>query len=485
VAGVFAGVAWDADVGLWSAVAAVCLSAAVVCPQRVRAFALVFAMLAAGVAHGACARRHALSPPLQQWLTASGGRSSLVVVHGRLVDDASLSETGVRLLIDVRAIETDGRVTSRRGRVQATVAGALAAPRVGEWRAGRHIAAPVSLREPDVWRDPGAPPVDWQRLRRSFDLIGTIKSGALVVIERRGVWWREAAATVRARVRAAVVRHVGDAQAAAVVTAILIGDRAGLADDEIERLQAAGTYHTIAISGGNVAIVAAIGLLIGKAFARGPRVASTVALLVLAAYGAIVGAQPSVTRALAAGGAYLTLGLVGLAPSPARVLGLVALGIAVVDPPAVIDVGAWLSFGATWGIVAGAARVARSVRASAAVPRSGARVWRAVRASLAATIAAELALLPIGAAAFGRVSIAGLALNFVAIPAMTVAQVAGAGAAISDGWLGAVASVLGRAARAGARTLLDTATLVDLVPWLSCVCRQCIRCGASRFTSPA
>ena len=45
-------------------------------------------------------------------------------------------------------------------------------------------------------------------------------------------------------------------RAAAIVTAILIGDRAGL-DDRVERdLQEAGTYHVIAISGGNIAILA-------------------------------------------------------------------------------------------------------------------------------------------------------------------------------------------------------------------------------------
>ena len=45
---------------------------------------------------------------------------------------------------------------------------------------------------------------------------------------------------------------------AAIATAILIGDRAGLDQDVEERLQRAGTFHVIAISGGNIAILTAL-----------------------------------------------------------------------------------------------------------------------------------------------------------------------------------------------------------------------------------
>ncbi len=43
---------------------------------------------------------------------------------------------------------------------------------------------------------------------------------------------------------------------------------------------------------------------------------------------------------------------------------------------------------------------------------------------VAATAAAEIALAPIGAALFGRVTAAGLLLNLVAIPLMTIVQAA-------------------------------------------------------------
>ena len=44
---------------------------------------------------------------------------------------------------------------------------------------------------------------------------------------------------------------------------------------------------------------------------------------------------------------------------------------------------------------------------------------------LAASVATEIVLLPVGALVFSRVTFAGLALNFAAIPLMTVVQLAG------------------------------------------------------------
>ena len=72
----------------------------------------------------------------------------------------------------------------------------------------------------------------------------------------------EAAWRVRSFSRRAIARSVGrwSPRSAAIVTAIVIGDRAGLDDELQRRLQEAGTYHVIAISGGNIAILAGLTL---------------------------------------------------------------------------------------------------------------------------------------------------------------------------------------------------------------------------------
>ena len=93
-----------------------------------------------------------------------------------------------------------------------------------------------------------------------ISLLGSIKSGLLVDVVGRGTIVSELAADARAYVRRVVQQRVGShgSLSAAIVSAVLIGDRSGLPDDIRTRLQAAGTYHVIAISGGNIAILAAL-----------------------------------------------------------------------------------------------------------------------------------------------------------------------------------------------------------------------------------
>ena len=88
-------------------------------------------------------------------------------------------------------------------------------------------------------------------------------------------------------------------------------------------------------------------------------------------------------------------------------------------------------------------------------------------ALFAATLCAELALLPIAANAFSRVSVAGLVLNFVAIPLMTVAQIGGM-LAVGAGLLhGGAAAAIGYIAHLAAAGIVESARLVDVLPWLS------------------
>ena len=103
----------------------------------------------------------------------------------------------------------------------------------------------------------------------------------------------------RAFARRAIADGVGrwSAQSGAIVAAIVIGDRAGLDDDVQRRLQEAGTYHVIAISGGNIAILA--GLLLGAFRLAGwlGRTAMLSSIAALLAYAALVGGGASVDRA--------------------------------------------------------------------------------------------------------------------------------------------------------------------------------------------
>ncbi|HUF46933.1 MAG TPA: DNA internalization-related competence protein ComEC/Rec2, partial [Vicinamibacterales bacterium] len=383
-------------------------------------------------------------------------------------------DDGVGLFIDVHEIVDARGRHPVRGRVQAFVAGERASSARRAWTAGRPVRAWIALRSARENRNPGAPSSRLQALRRSHAATGSIKS-ALRVDVGTGAPWHEAAAAIRAQVRGTVARFVAphDDQSAAVVTAILIGDRAGLDPAVARRLQVAGTYHVIAISGGNVALITALCFGAFSLLLRSRRAVSVLTLLAVVWYGWLVGDDPSVTRAVTAAALVLAVHAFRVAPQPLHLLAAVALLAALVRPAMVVDVGAWLSFGATLGIVVGASRMVRwAVRP--APPGAGPSVrlarWRIVRpaaALLAATIAAELVIMPVQAAVFSRVGLAGLGLNFVAIPAMAAVQMAGIATVVLSMLSETAAAVAGAAAHLAVAMLLGSAAVVDYAPWVS------------------
>src|SRR5262249_23243972 len=100
-------------------------------------------------------------------------------------------------------------------------------------------------------------------------------------------------------------------------------------------------------------------------------------------------------------------------------------------------------------------------------PGPGAHVGRALRGMFAASVAAEAMLFPVGAIVFSRVTFAGLGLNFLAIPLMGLAQVAGMLvvplAAISP----TCAAAPGFIAHLGAAGLVQSARVLPVAPFLS------------------
>jgi len=128
------------------------------------------------------------------------------------------------------------------------------------------------------------------------------------------------------------------------------------------------------------------------------------------------------------------------------------------NPLTTIDVGFWLTFGATSAILIGLSRVRLS--------REG---WATAAWSLLlCSICAELALAPVGANAFQRVTLAGLLLNFAAIPCMTVVQIAAMALVllhVVGAW--SCAAAAGWAVRMAATGLTGSAALLDVAPWLT------------------
>jgi competence protein ComEC len=438
---------------------------------RMTAAALAVAFVCAAAVLAADARDRALRTPLRTLLDREvggfaletpgpGARHDPLPVRARLLDDASQRNDFTTLHAAVTSVRLRGVWHQTSGNVSLTVGGIIGPEHAGEWRAGRGVEASVTFRRPARYLNEGVPDFERDLALNGTTLFGSVKSGLLVDVREYGSGIEETAASIRRHVRRSVERWVTrhDTISAAIVTAVLVGDRTGLPEEIRLRLQAAGTYHVIAISGGNIAILAALILAMLLVCGVTGRPAALVTLLLLIAYAQVVTAGASVWRATLMAVLYLGARLLDHRSPPWHALATSAAVVVCARPLDVRDAGFILTFGATAALLEGARRVAPTTRRH--------RVGGWLIASLAASLAAEVALLPVSAWTFSRVTSAGLLLNLAAVPLMALVQVGGIVASCLDG-VETIAAPAGWIAHAAASGLVGSARLVDAAPWLA------------------
>ncbi len=262
--------------------------------------------------------------------------------------------------------------------------------------------------------------------RSGIACTGRIHEERAAVLEAAGSW-RAAVEKQRRLLRASMVARMEPGPAAALVTALALGDREAIEPAQAERFADSGLAHLLSVSGLHLGLTV-LGLYRLLAFALGrtplaarldpTRVAAAIALPLAPAYALLTGASTPVLRAAIAAGLYLVATLVGRAPDGWSALALALLALLAVEPAALFEASLQLSFAACWGLIALAGPL-RSALPIAAPPIDAPRWRRVLEWLLAATVttaAATLATLPFTALHFERFSLASLPANVVAVP---------------------------------------------------------------------
>ena len=423
---------------------------------------------------GSSAREQRLETPLRAALDGElhgfrigapqpSGNNHPIRARLLLTEDASVEDNLATLRARVLFIRPHDEWLPAAGGVVIGVGGNASGARAAEWRRGRIVEAPVIFRRPARFLDAGVPDFERDAALDGISLLGTVKSALLVDVVRRANALGECAATVRAHIRRAVSQHVAPRSplSAAIVTAVLIGDRSGLPPDVRSRLQIAGTYHVIAISGGNIAILGAMLLVALVPLGIAGRRAAAVTLICLVAYAFIVTSGPSVWRATLVAVVYLIARLLDHRTAPWQATAVAAAFLSVEDPLDLRNAGFLLTFGATAALLTVIGSGGRDRE------RTQRRRWTSwLIASVGASAAVEIVLLPVMAETFSRVTAAGLVLNVVAVPAMAVVQIAGLIVVLAEP-IHTIAELSAAVAHFGAMAILDSARLVDVAPWLA------------------
>ncbi|MDF1629760.1 MAG: DNA internalization-related competence protein ComEC/Rec2 [Alcanivoracaceae bacterium] len=188
-------------------------------------------------------------------------------------------------------------------------------------------------------------------LARGIVARGTVRSLTRLAQGEGIDLWRDQLAT---RIAQRVAHYP---QAAALLPALVAGDRRGLSGDHWSVLQSTGTAHLVAISGLHISLVAGLVWWLGRWLISGflagsagrvtaQRLAAWPALLAAVGYAALAGFSLPTQRALLMTVLAMLLLLVGRPRSPWDNLLLVVLLVTIPAPLAWLDSSFWLSFGA-------------------------------------------------------------------------------------------------------------------------------------------
>ncbi len=229
---------------------------------------------------------------------------------------------------------------------------------------------------------------------------------------------------------------------AALAAGILLGVRTGIAPEINDAFARAGLTHVVAISGWNIAIVAALAAGATRPLTRlrgGRWLAALAAAAAVGGYVLLTGASPSVVRAALMAAALVLARLGGSRAHAVSALVAAALLMLLAAPPVLWDVGFQLSALATAGLIwFGAPLEARLRR------------WPAlVREPVALTLAAQLTTLPVILLNFERLSLVSPLANVVVVPLVPLVMLCSAVAALAGtlaAGLGPLDALLGWAA---------------------------------------
>lgn len=373
-----------------------------------------------------------------------------VVVHGVVVSHPEVEGERTYLVLDVREVRRGDDVANPRARVRVTV---VDAPPVAY---GDVVTVRAELRRPEPATNPGAfdysawlrrqgiTATAFVRYARHFEVVGTAPPNRFM----------RAAGVLRQTVQQGLA-SVLPADDAAVVAAVVLGDRRPLAPETEDAFRRAGLSHLLTVSGLHVSFFVAVGHWMLQVL-RVPSLPRTVIAVLLAwLYVLAVGARPPAVRAGVMATAGLMAGGLGRRRNPQAALAAGAMVLLIHNPLLLLDVSFQLSVAATAAIVLGVGPILRRLR----------RLPRPVAAGIALALAAQTGVMPLLAYTFHQLSLVGLVGSLLGVPVASVLVPVG----LASGLFGAVApdigTWLGRAAALLVGGLVGLARWLARLPW--------------------
>ncbi len=347
------------------------------------------------------------------------GGEAAVALRGVVADAPVVSGFRRIFILRCEAMFRDGDAHSLRGRLRVSVTGPGPALAVGD-----RISFSARIRPVRSFRNPGG--FDYRRYMAFNGVWATTSVRAAVVrlCTRRAAdgtagWVR------RLRQRLSdQLEGVGTPKTAAVLNALLLGDRRQMPPALREAFQRVGIGHLLAISGLHVGLVATAvfflfrwllsrcSFFLERAWAR--KGAAVPALVAVWGYGLLAGMSPSTQRAVIMITVFLLACFWECFQDTVNTVAVAALVILVAAPTALFSISFQLSFAAVVTIVLGLRLLPEDKKAGPVVFRR--RMARRVGLFCWVSVCAILGTLPLTLHYFNETSLLGVATNLVFIP---------------------------------------------------------------------
>jgi competence protein ComEC len=259
-------------------------------------------------------------------------------------------------------------------------------------------------------------------LRRAYareGIVATIFNPRILSHEAGAASLDRYAARARNRLDMVFQRALREPEAS-LAAGILYGRDEGLGRDLRDDFRASGLAHLTAVSGTNVALLAAAVYWLTIPLLGRYRAGIPVAV-VLGGYLIIAGLEPSIVRASILASAYLVGAWLGRPQSGLPALAVAVVGMTALSPTLATDAGFQLSVAATAGLITFQPWIDHALLRGLGTIRCEALIPAPLRFAASATLAASVATLPVTAYTFGTVSPGGIVANVAAAPLFVLA----------------------------------------------------------------
>ncbi len=406
-----------------AAAGALALAGAVSLPfRRLRLSALLF--LSAGTLLAAGVRYTTSLPPGDCSGLAFYNDSGVVELRGSIVEEAVRKGAYNEIVVGKLELLADGEETSLDGKVLVRTRD------LRDFRYGEGLFIRGELQQPPVLGD-----FDYPGYLARRGIYSTLFCPEMEATgQASGDYILTPLNRLRSHLSERIAKSLHEPQAS-LAQALLLGERGSLPRGTSDAFARAGAAHLLAVSGLHLGIVILAVVAVALALmGRQYYLYVWFALAVVWVYAALTGMRPPVIRAAIMASMFLLAELSGRQKHAATALALAAAVMVGVNPQALWDVSFQLSVLAMAGLVAFyspirdafevlISRVPWSIVARAFPPQA--------RSIASATMAATIAVWPLGAATFGIVSFVGLPVSLLALPVLPLAISASAGVALT------------------------------------------------------